>query len=114
MLDCWMSQDVNYATKLAHACAPYNLKWIEECLPPQQYEGYRELKRNAPVGMMVTSGEHHGTLQSFRTLSETGIDIMQPDVGWCGGLTTLVEIAAIAKSSNWWCRTVRLFTLTMR
>ena len=49
MLDCWMSQDVNYATKLAHACAPYNLKWIEECLPPQQYEGYRELKRNAPV-----------------------------------------------------------------
>ena len=22
-------QDVNYATKLAHACAPYNLKWIE-------------------------------------------------------------------------------------
>ncbi len=38
--------------------------------------------------MMVTSGEHHGTLQSFRTLSETGIDIMQPDVGWCGGLTT--------------------------
>ena len=98
MLDCWMSQDVNYATKLAHACAPYNLKWIEECLPPQQYESYRELKRNAPVGMMVTSGEHHGTLQSFRTLSETGIDIMQPDVGWCGGLTTLVEIAAIAKS----------------
>jgi L-rhamnonate dehydratase len=48
--------------------------------------------------MMVTSGEHHGTLQSFRTLSETGIDIMQPDVGWCGGLTTLVEIAAIAKA----------------
>ncbi len=58
MLDCWMSQDVNYATKLAHACAPYNLKWIEECLPPQQYEGYRELKHNAPAGMMVTSGEH--------------------------------------------------------
>ncbi|WP_410971803.1 enolase C-terminal domain-like protein, partial [Salmonella sp. SAL4437] len=53
---------------------------------------------NAPAGMMVTSGEHHGTLQSFRTLAETGIDIMQPEVGWCGGLTTLVEIAALAKS----------------
>lgn len=115
MLDCWMSQDVNYATKLAHACAPYNLKWIEECLPPQQYEGYRELKRQAPAGMMVTSGEHHGTLQSFRTLSETGIDIMQPDVGWCGGLTTLVEIAAIAKrAGSWWCPTARRFTPIMR
>ena len=97
MLDCWTSQDVNYATKLAHACAPYNLKWIEECLPPQQYEGYRELKLSARLDD-GDSGEHHGTLQSFRTLSETGIDIMQPDVGWCGGLTTLVEIAAIAKA----------------
>lgn len=98
MLDCWMSQDVNYAVKLAHACAPYNLKWIEECFPPQQYDSYRELKRQAPAGMMVTTGEHHGTIQSFATLSETGVDIMQPDVGWCGGLTTLTEIAAIAKS----------------
>ena len=98
LIDNTLDGHYAYATKLAHACAPSNLKWIEECLPPQQYEGYRELKRNAPAGMMVTSGEHHGTLQSFRTLSETGIDIMQPDVGWCGGLTTLVEIAAIAKS----------------
>ena len=98
MLDCWMSQDVNYAVKLAHACAPYNLKWIEECFPPQQYDSYRELKRNVPAGMMVTTGEHHGTIQSFGTLSETGVDIMQPDVGWCGGITTLTEIAAIAKS----------------
>ncbi len=98
MLDCWMSQDVNYAVKLAHACAPYNLKWLEECFPPQQYHNYRELKRQAPVGMLITTGEHHGTLESFRNLSETGVDIMQPDVGWCGGLTTLLEIAALAKS----------------
>ncbi len=61
MLDCWMSQDVNYAPKLAHACAPFNLKWIEDGLPPPQYEGYRELQRNATAAVMVTSGEHHGT-----------------------------------------------------
>ena len=98
MLDCWMSQDVNYAVKLAHACAPYNLKWIEESFPAHQYDSYRCLKAQVPPGMMVTTGEHHGMLESFRTLSETGIDIMQPDVGWCGGITTLLEIAALAKS----------------
>ncbi len=39
---------------------------------------------------------------------------MQPDVGWCGGLTTLVEIAATPNpGGNWWCHTVRLFTPTM-
>lgn len=99
-LDCWMSQDVNYATKMALAAAPYNLKWIEESLPPQQYEGYKQLKNNVPKGMLVTTGEHHGTIQSFETLSETGVDIMQPDVGWCGGITTLLEIAAIAKAKG--------------
>ncbi|MDY5147886.1 L-rhamnonate dehydratase [Actinotignum sp. GS-2025a] len=98
MWDCWMSQDVNYAVKLAHACAPYNLKWIEESFPAAQYDNYAELKRQVPAGVMVSTGEHHGNLAAFRTLSETGIDIMQPDVGWCGGITTLLEIAAIAKS----------------
>jgi L-rhamnonate dehydratase len=98
MLDCWMSQNVNHATRLAHACAPHNLKWIEESLPPLDFQGYAELKRNVPAGMLVSTGEHLGTLASFRSLSETGIDIMQPDVGWCGGLTTLREIAAIAKA----------------
>ncbi|MDP1244379.1 enolase C-terminal domain-like protein, partial [Klebsiella pneumoniae] len=77
-------------------CAPAPLQWIDECLPPQQYVGYRELQRQAPAGMRVTSGEHHGTLQSCRTLSETGIDLLQPDVGWGGGLRPLVESAASA------------------
>jgi L-rhamnonate dehydratase len=97
MLDCWMSQDSNYATKLAYACAPYNLKWLEESLPPQDFAGYAELKCNMPPGMMVSAGEHLGSFQSFRALSETGIDILQPDVGWCGGITGLREIAALAK-----------------
>ena len=98
MLDCWMSQDVHYAVKLAHACAPYNLKWLEESLPPLQFEGYAALKRNMPPGMMVSTGEHLGSLDAFRSLSEAGVDILQPDVGWCGGLTTLLEVAALAKA----------------
>ncbi|MDF3086809.1 enolase C-terminal domain-like protein, partial [Burkholderia sola] len=33
MLDCWMSLDVPYATRLAHEAHALGLKWIEECLP---------------------------------------------------------------------------------
>lgn len=98
MFDCWMSQDVNHAVKLAHAVAPYNLKWLEESFPAAQVENYRILKQQMPPGMMVSTGEHHGNLAAFRTLSETGVDILQPDVGWCGGITALLEIAAIAKA----------------
>lgn len=98
MLDCWMSQDLHYALKLAYACKESNLEWIEESFPPNQYENYKELKNKIYPTIRVASGEHNGTLQSFRTLSDTGIDILQPDVGWCGGLTTLCEIAALAKA----------------
>lgn len=93
-----MSQDVNFAVKLAHALAPSGVKWLEESFPAAQYEDYAELKRRMPPGMMVAAGEHHGNLSAFRTLSGTGIDILQPDVGWCGGITSLLEIAAVAKS----------------
>ena len=97
MLDCWMSQDVNYATKLAHACAPYNLKWIEECLPPQQYEGYRELKRQAPAddGDQRRAPRHAAVLPHPVGNRHRYYAARRR---WCGGLTTLVEIAAIAKA----------------
>jgi L-rhamnonate dehydratase len=97
MLDCWMSLDLNYATRLAHAAAEHGLKWIEEALPPDDYWGYAELRRAAPRGMMVTTGEHEATRWGFRLLLEMECcDIIQPDVGWCGGLTELVKISAMA------------------
>jgi L-rhamnonate dehydratase len=97
MWDCWMSLDLNYATRLAQAARQHGLKWIEEALPPDDYWGYAALRRSAPAGMMVTTGEHEATRWGFRLLLEMGCcDIIQPDVGWCGGLTELVKISALA------------------
>lgn len=96
MLDCWMSLDVDYATRLAHGAADYGLKWIEEALLPDDYWGYAQLKRQLPPGVLVTSGEHEATRWGFRQLLETGVDIIQPDVTWCGGITELTKISALA------------------
>jgi L-rhamnonate dehydratase len=97
MVDCWMSLDLNYAIRLAHAGAEFNLKWMEEALPPDDYWGYAELRRNVPAGMMVATGEHEATRWGFRMLLEMGCaDILQPDVGWCGGITELIKISALA------------------
>ena len=101
MLDCWMSLDADYALRLAHAAQPHGLKWIEEALPPDDYWGYAELRRKAPSGMLVTTGEHEATRWGFRLLLEMGCcDIIQPDVGWCGGLTELIKISALADAHN--------------
>ena len=99
MYDCWMSLDLDYAIRLAREASQYSLRWIEEALPPDDYWGYAELKRNAPRGMLVTTGEHEATRWGFRLLLEMGCaDILQPDVGWCGGITELIKIADLADS----------------
>jgi L-rhamnonate dehydratase len=101
MADCWMSLDLNYATRLAQAAHAHGLKWIEEALPPDDYWGYAELRKNVPTGMMVTTGEHEATRWGFRLLLEMGCcDIIQPDVGWCGGVTELIKISALADAHN--------------
>ncbi len=97
MYDCWMSLDVNYATKLAQKAAQFDLKWLEECLSPDDYWGYAELRKNVPKGMLVTTGEHEATRWGFRMLLEMGCcDVIQPDVNWCGGITELIKISALA------------------
>lgn len=101
MFDCWMSLDLNYSIKLANAASELGLKWIEEALPPDDYWGYADLKKQAPKGMMVTTGEHESTRWGFRMLLEMDCcDLIQPDVGWCGGLTELLKISALADAHN--------------
>jgi L-rhamnonate dehydratase len=97
MWDCWMSLDLDYAVRLADAAHEYGLKWLEEALPPDDYWGYRDLRRSVPRGMLISTGEHEATRHGFRMLLEMGCaDILQPDVGWCGGITELIKIAALA------------------
>ena len=101
MYDCWMSLDINYATRLAQGAHEYGLKWIEEALPPDDYWGYAQLKRDVPKGMLVNTGEHEATRWGFRLLLEMDCcDIIQPDVGWCGGITELIKISALADAHN--------------
>ena len=44
MLDCWMAFDVDYSVRLAEALRPYRLKWLEECLIPEDMDAHAELR----------------------------------------------------------------------
>jgi L-rhamnonate dehydratase len=96
MADCWMALDVPYAVDLAYALRELGVYWIEEALHPDDYDGYKLLKERAPW-IRWTSGEHEYTRYGFRKLIESrSVDIIQPDVMWCGGLTELLRISAMA------------------
>lgn len=97
MYDCWMSLDLPYALKLAAAVQSFNIKWIEEAFLPDDYWSYAALKRQISDSILVTTGEHEATRWGFKLLLEMNCaHILQPDVGWCGGLTELRKIAQLA------------------
>ena len=96
MADCWMSLDVPYAVELAEAMKDVKLYWFEEVLQPHDFDGHRILKERVPW-VRWTTGEHEYTRYGFRKLIESrAVDILQPDVMWCGGLTELLRISALA------------------
>lgn len=98
MIDCYMSLTVPYAIELARRCEPYNVKWIEEVLPPHQYDGYAEIRSKAPFTMWTT-GEHEYTRYGFlQLLQKKCIDVLQPDITWCGGMTEARRIVALASA----------------
>ncbi len=96
MLDCWMSWTERYTIEMAEMVAPYRIYWMEEVLQPHDYAGFGRLNEQIKSTRIAT-GEHEYTRYGFRQLLEhRSAQIWQPDIHWCGGLTELRRIAALA------------------
>ena len=100
MLDCWMAFDVEYTVRLAEALRPYRLKWLEECLIPEDLDAHVALRQRLPWQTLAT-GEHWYTHVPFQWALRHGVaDILQPDINWCGGVTTCQQIAGAADAAG--------------
>jgi L-rhamnonate dehydratase len=95
MADAFMNWDVETALALAGPFSELGVEWLEEPLLPDDFAGYAELARLAPIP--IAGGEHEYTAAAFRELADRRLhSVLQPDVTWCGGMTELVKIYAIA------------------
>lgn len=100
MLDCWMAFDVEYAVRLIDALRPFRVKWFEECLPPEDLDAHIALRERVPDQTLAT-GEHWYTHVPFGwATAHRVVDILQPDINWCGGVTTCQKIAACAEAAG--------------
>ncbi len=98
MIDCWMALTESYTETLAERLKPYRVYWLEECLMPDDYVGMGRLNQAVNSTIMAT-GEHEYTRYGFEMLARHGAaDIWQPDMNWCGGLTELRWIDALARA----------------
>ncbi len=76
-----------------------DIAWFEEPLSPDDYEGYRELRRRSPIP--IAAGECEYGLAGFHQLfGAQAVDIAQPDICACGGLTEVQRIAALARAHH--------------
>jgi L-rhamnonate dehydratase len=87
--------DAQKAIGVARGLEELGVFWLEEPFEPDEYEAYAELADT--VDIRVAAGEQDTTLWGFRELIERGhVDLVQPDVTRCGGITELLRIAEFA------------------
>jgi L-rhamnonate dehydratase len=100
MIDVSCQWNVPYTLEMAERMAEFRLYWIEEPLSPDDLGGYARLCREVR-GPLIASGEHEYTRFGFQELIEhQAVKLVQPDTTWCGGLTELRRIAALASASG--------------
>lgn len=100
MLDCWLAFDVEFAVRQAEALRPYKLKWMEDCLNPDNYDAHETLRQRLPWQTLAT-GEHWYTPMPFAHAARRQVaDIFQPDINWVGGFTACQRIAHIAEAAG--------------
>jgi len=88
-----------WALQTAKMLANYDVVWFEEALPPDDLEGFIELRRHAPVP--IATGEVLTRRQSFRPfLERKAVDVIQPDCTKCGGISESIRIAWMAYENN--------------
>jgi galactonate dehydratase len=87
------------AIRVAERIEPYRPYWYEEPVSARDLGGLVEAKRS--IRLPVVTGEELYTKAEFRDFFERrAVDIINPDVGVCGGILELREIAAMADAHH--------------
>jgi L-alanine-DL-glutamate epimerase-like enolase superfamily enzyme len=95
MLDCWQSMNYDYAVDLCTRIEEFRPRWLEEAFMPDRIDSHVKLK--AKTKIPLSGAEHEYTRWGFkRFVEKDALDILQPDIYWCGGLSETLKITAYA------------------
>ena len=79
--------------------ADHGVTWVEDFIHPEHVDEYAYVRARSPVP--VAAGEQVATTWDFRRFIEAGcVDVIQPDLSRCGGLTVAVQVAAMAEEAG--------------
>jgi L-rhamnonate dehydratase len=99
MADAYMGWTLDYARRMLPLLEPFQLRWLEEPVIPDDIQGYASLKALGKVP--IAGGEHEFTLYGFRDLlAAKALDYIQFDTNRVGGITQARKIAALAEAHS--------------
>jgi L-alanine-DL-glutamate epimerase-like enolase superfamily enzyme len=97
MADAYMGWNLPYAVEFCKKVEKYNVSWLEEPFIPDDLNSYAQLRNKTSIP--IAGGEHEFTHYGFEQIIEKGaMDILQPDLHRCGGITEGRRIAHLASS----------------
>ena len=94
--DAFWKQGYKWALRTAQMLAGFDVAWFEEPLRPDALRDYVLLRRRSPVP--IAGGEVLTRRQAFQPWLEAGaLDMVQPDVTKCGGISEERRIGWMAQ-----------------
>ena len=99
MCDAHGTFSVPEAKRFCRMVEDCNLAWFEEPVTSDDRRGYTEVR--AATAIPIAAGESEFTRHDFRDLIDArAVDVLQPDLAICGGITEAMRIAALASAHN--------------
>jgi L-alanine-DL-glutamate epimerase-like enolase superfamily enzyme len=87
------------AVALCHWLADYDVGWVEDFIHPERFDEYAAVRAASPVP--IAAGEQVATVWDFRRfIGEGCVDVVQPDLSRCGGVSVAAKVAGMAEEAG--------------
>jgi len=95
----WRPRTLEDNIALCQRLAPYRVRWIEDFIHPELFDDYAAVRRTSPAPL--AAGEQLATIWDFERLVRGGcVDVVQPDLTRCGGLTVARQVARLVDEAG--------------
>lgn len=99
MIDANHGYDAIEAVRLGNAVADLDITWFEEPVVPEHLDAYCDIRARQPIP--VAAGETwHGRAAFAEAIKARAVDILQPDVCGCGGISEMRKIFSMAETAG--------------
>lgn len=101
--DTFRSRSIREWIALARALEELEVLWLEDFLSPENMAGYAQVAEQT-TALLIAAGEQCEGIAEFEHLAIEGkVDVLQPDLSRCGGLTVGKQIADLGMRRQIYC-----------